>query len=183
MSDFGMTDDELQLLDANVTDRDVVWEWGCGASTLFLAERCKFVYAVEHQRVWFAKLLPKIPSNVALLYVPQEHSIPEGFDGDYSSHRRYVEAYNGKGIDVVVIDGRARVACLEQVAQRADYGPPDDMRVFLHDFGREEYNAGTNHWRVTGGAGNLGMLGTPELKWTDQVNRLDGADNETRRVK
>jgi len=136
-----MTDEEIAFLDAGLKPSDRVWEWGAGGSTLWLAARVKQVTAVEHQRTFAADVIQAAPSNVSLLYCPPEFPYAEGTedDGDLETFRSYVGAYTGELIDVVVIDGRARLWCARQVAENAAFGPHPEMRFYLHDADRSAY--------------------------------------------
>jgi hypothetical protein len=98
-----------------------VFEYGSGASTVWLARRAKHVVSVEHD-VGFAKMAAPMLAlpNVELRVIEPVRSnstaqAPSGRSGyedaDFSA---YVDSI-GDGAaryDIVVIDGRARVACL-----------------------------------------------------------------------
>lgn len=95
-----------------------VFEWGSGASTVWLARRAAQVTAVEHDVDWAERVREMIPDNVTLRVVrPQAPAEPvitsgkPGFEGlDFS---RYVAAIDDEArFDLIVIDGRAREACL-----------------------------------------------------------------------
>lgn len=164
-----MTRAEVDFLAANIKPTDRVWEWGSGGSTLWLAERCRSVVSVEHQRQFAVDVIHDAPSNVSVLYVPPELPYVEGTedDGDYETFRSYVNAYTGQGIDVVLIDGRARLWCARHVAENAAYGPHPGMRFFLHDVERSQYDRiwrddpslwGDAWLKPVARAGNLMML-------------------------
>ncbi len=141
-----MTDAEIALLERSLKATDRCWEWGSGSSTLWLAQRVRAVTTVEHQGIYAATLIgrlegPGAKGNVAVLYAPPDGPYVEGGeqDGDLTNFRTYVTSYTGVGIDVVVLDGRARLACAIQVAEHAHVGPSPGMRIFLHDVQRREY--------------------------------------------
>lgn len=136
-----MTSEETAFLAEHIRRTDRVFEWGAGSSTLWLAARCRRLTSVEHNPFVTRTLLQVLPDNVSLLHIPPEHpfSDAKGGDGDLDTFRSYTEAYTGKGIDVVLIDGRARVACARQVAEIAQYAPHPGLKVFIHDANREEY--------------------------------------------
>lgn len=143
-----MSEAEAAFLARYISPEHTVWEWGAGVSTAWLAQRARNVWAVEHDRNWAVEVLSFAPPNAAVLWVPPDLPIDSDVDGDRESFRRYVMAYTGKGIDVVLVDGRARVDCLHQVAELAEYGPDPKMSVFLHDSLRPEYAALSLWWRV-----------------------------------
>lgn len=102
-----------------------VFEWGSGASTLWLAARAAHVYSVEHHSGWAAQLAPRLPANVRLRVVePAESAAPRigsskrGHEGlDFEAYVAAIDEVPGT-FDVIVIDGRAREACLPRAVER-----------------------------------------------------------------
>lgn len=102
-----------------------VFEWGSGASTLWLAARAGEVHSVEHHAGWAEVLAPRLPANVALRVVepvatpdPAVPSAKPGHAGlDFAAYVAAIDDVPGR-FDVVVIDGRAREACLERAVDR-----------------------------------------------------------------
>lgn len=98
-----------------------VFEWGSGASTLWLAERTDEVVSVEHHPEFAATIGPALAElrTVRFLHrpaVPSAHpevgSRKPGNAGlDFSAYVRAIDEVGGP-FDLVVIDGRAREACL-----------------------------------------------------------------------
>lgn len=100
-----------------------VFEYGAGASTMWLASRAHEVFSVEHD----ADFVPVVASltddfdNVTLLSVPPTEVAgvpvtPSGRDGyENADFTDYVQAIDRVGgtFDLIVVDGRARVACLD----------------------------------------------------------------------
>lgn len=102
-----------------------VFEWGSGASTLWLAARAGTVYSVEHHAGWAEVLAPRLPDNVDLRVVgavasssPVVGSQKPGHAGlDFAAYVAASDDVPGR-FDVVVIDGRAREACLDRAVER-----------------------------------------------------------------
>ena len=103
--------------------RTRVFEYGAGASTLFLARRCENLVSVEHDSLWFAAIRGMLQSkkNVDLALVepqttaaePEIQSQRKGWEGlDFSCYVESLLAQDGQ-FDLIVIDGRCRNACLE----------------------------------------------------------------------
>lgn len=98
-----------------------VFEWGSGASTIWLARRTHEVHSVEHHRGFGEHLAPRLVehSNVHFRIVepvpsptPAVPSQKEGNAGlDFSDYVSAIDATGGC-FDVIVLDGRARGACL-----------------------------------------------------------------------
>lgn len=111
-----------------------VFEWGSGASTLWLAARAGSVHSVEHHAGWASELEPRLPDNVTLTVVeptpattPVVGSGKPGHAGlDFEQYVAAIDAVAG-AFDVIVIDGRAREACLTKAVDRL---APDGLIVF-----------------------------------------------------
>ena len=80
-----------------------VFEYGCGHSTLFWAERAARVVSVEHNPSWYARMKPQLPPHCEL----RLETNPDA----------YADAIRASGtpFDVIVIDGlvtgRTRLKC------------------------------------------------------------------------
>ncbi len=102
-----------------------VFEWGSGASTVWLAARAGSVHSVEHHAAWAEVLAPRLPDNVDLRVVeavttatPAVPSAKPGHAGmDFADYVAAIDDVPGE-FDVVVIDGRAREACLLRALER-----------------------------------------------------------------
>ena len=118
------TYDAIAAVETWITDHDGpvrVFEWGSGASTLWLAKRVDAVTTVEHHRGFAEHIAPNLaehPNITSLIIEPATSSTPEvpsakeGHKGlDFAA---YVAAIDDAGgpFDLIVIDGRAREACL-----------------------------------------------------------------------
>ncbi|MFD1859737.1 class I SAM-dependent methyltransferase [Aeromicrobium camelliae] len=113
-----------------------VFEYGSGASTLWLSRRADEVFTVEHHR-GFAEgmrtafdargnsamqIVEPITSDVVVT-----PSAKEGHGGlDFTAYVRSIENVPGE-FDLIVIDGRAREACLTIALERL---APDGLIVF-----------------------------------------------------
>lgn len=79
-----------------------IFEYGCGYSSLWWAARAKQVYTVDHNGNWIEKIRPHVPRNLELIHEAEKDA--------------YVAAieHPGTHFDVVIIDGRWRLACSEK---------------------------------------------------------------------
>jgi hypothetical protein len=100
-----------------------VFEFGSGASTIWLARRAGTVHTTEHDKEWFDLMQSRIATypGIQITHVPVDSVLSE--DPLYHSQK---EAYAGQSFenyvktiiktdqlyDLIVIDGRARPACL-----------------------------------------------------------------------
>ncbi len=114
-----------------------VFEWGSGASTVWLGRRAAEVHSVEHDETWVEFLRPVVAdvSSVRLRHVGAPHRGEEarvpsqrfGHEGlDFSDYVAAIDEVDGQ-FDVVVVDGRARAACLRRAVPRL---APDGIVVF-----------------------------------------------------
>lgn len=78
-----------------------VFEYGCGAGTLWWSTRVKDVVACEHDLEWYKKIAAESPVNVTI------HRVDLVYGGEYS---KVVTRYKSR-FDIIVIDGRDRVNC------------------------------------------------------------------------
>lgn len=127
-----------------------VFEYGSGASTIWLAGRAGEVWSVEHH-AGFAQIMRAafersgVQDTVHLLEVPAvETAQPRTRSGrrgedsvDYTDYAHAIEQAGGT-FDLVVVDGRARVACLEAAIP---FLAPGGIVVF-DDAQRPRYRAG-----------------------------------------
>src|SRR3990172_1447762 len=86
-----MSTEELDFLGQHIKPTDTVFEWGAGASTLWLAERCRGLTTVEHKRHVAQIVTLFAPDNVSVVYAPPDHPYQEGTedDGEPEVFRRY----------------------------------------------------------------------------------------------
>jgi hypothetical protein len=94
----------IHFLESRLKPHFEVFEYGCGNSTLWLAERVKSVDAVEGDKSWVEYLLPKMPTHVKIMYYP----VQEEENGKYAQ----AITETGKLYDIVIVDGRDRNNCV-----------------------------------------------------------------------
>lgn len=123
-------------------------EWGSGRSTGFFPEFLREGSSwdsVEHDPEWgnsvSAILSERRRDDVRLHIVPNNAPYRAGVDdGDYAAFRDYVDfpAGLGKRFGLILVDGRARVACMAAGLRLLD----TDGVMILHDAQRREYLPG-----------------------------------------
>ena len=105
-----------------------VFEYGTGASTAWLARRCTQVVSVEHDAAFARDIAPVLSlPNVELRLIEPQHGSPSPLAGsgrrgyencEFSAYVNSIaNAAPADGYDLVVIDGRARVACLARARE------------------------------------------------------------------
>ncbi|MBW0254598.1 class I SAM-dependent methyltransferase [Cellulomonas sp. PS-H5] len=127
-----------------------VFEYGSGASSVWLGRRATEVHSVEHH-AGFAEVMRRVLAAADLADTVTLHEVgpddgpeprvPSGRRGEEGrDYARYVEAIDAVPgeFDLVVVDGRARVACLQAAARRLAPGGI----VLFDDTQRPRYAAG-----------------------------------------
>ena len=118
------TFDALDRVEAFLAERPAarVFEYGSGASTIWLSRRCASLVSVEHDAAWHALVRDRLGerSGVTLLLRPPDQKSgqtaygsekPGWTDADFRSHVTEIDRHEPT-FDLIVIDGRARAACL-----------------------------------------------------------------------
>jgi len=121
----------IRAVDQWLAQRDDVcaFEYGSGASTAWLARRCRKVVSAEHEAGFMRLVASQVAGdNVELRLAepvlsddPHVRSGRRGYARfDFSA---YVDAIGGDRYDLIVVDGRAREACLQRALEHlADGG-------------------------------------------------------------
>jgi precorrin-6B methylase 2 len=151
-----------------------VFEYGSGASTIWLARRSAEVFSVEHHKEFADSMRSALAAhaNVSLQVVepvrsaaPAVASAKEGHAGlDFAAYVAAIDAVPGQ-FDLVVVDGRAREACLAAAVPRLAAGGV----VVFDNSGRRRYRpaieaSGLREARYRGL--------TPTLPYPDQTSVL-----------
>ncbi|GAB0491213.1 hypothetical protein MMPV_002465 [Pyropia vietnamensis] len=140
-------------------------EYGSGGSTLAFAPMAARAYSVEHSVEWCGRMKEQLAAANLIdrvTYVCEPVARGTGGwgltdpyeEGNYTVFKQYVDAVtrlNETTFDVVLIDGRARVACALKVLPYLS----STSTVIIHDARRAAY--------------------APLLDWYDEVGRVVGA--------
>jgi len=140
------TYDAIHEIDAFLRTRvnPRAFEFGSGASTLWLAARVDHVTSLEHDEGFAVEVeaLLGATDNVTLLVVAptpsDDPAIPSDREGhDHLDFTDYVHSIDTAGgpFDLIVVDGRARLACLERAREHLAPGG----RIVFDDIRRERY--------------------------------------------
>ncbi len=111
-----------------------VFEWGSGGSTLFFAKHAGRITAIEHEYAWAAQVRKVIGgrgiANALLKHLPPDRddaaagwdaadpsvcaSSGAGFRGQsFQRYVTFIDQFPDATFDLVVVDGRARPACIQ----------------------------------------------------------------------
>ncbi len=121
-----------------------VFEFGSGASTVWLCKRGAKVISVEHDSDWAEIVRSRIPEGVTLTLVGPDST----FDAAYASgkngstdlsFRAYASSIDAQleQFDLIIIDGRARTQCLTHALPRLAPGGT----ILFDDSGRSRYRS------------------------------------------
>lgn len=116
----------IQYLERNLPSSGNAFEWGSGASTLWLTSHGLQVTAIESEAAWAEKVAERCPT-AKVLHMPGHATgtlrLEEPWVGDSQTpyFDDYVAAIDDaapESLDVVVIDGVCRVDCARHVAPK-----------------------------------------------------------------
>lgn len=102
-----------------------IFEYGSGFSTLFYSKRTQSVAAVEHNKVWYQKMLKHNLSNVQIIFFAEDEN------GYYCASIEQIK----KEYDLIIIDAIDRVNCVKKSLHSLAEGGV----LILDDSEREEY--------------------------------------------
>lgn len=136
------------LLDLFLAKNMKVFEWGSGGSTIFFCQRAGKVVSIEHERAWYELVHSSIAyhsiQNCQYLFIEPSNLILPGYESSQyrdSSFRAYaaaIDAYPDGYFDVILVDGRARVACIQHAFPKLKGGG----LLFLDNSNRVRYALG-----------------------------------------
>lgn len=112
-----------------------VFEYGGGGSTLWLEDRGATVTTVEHDGEWHDVLRTRVGARTTLVYEPPRETGTLASDSAEGFFDGYVAAVGEGPYDLVIVDGRCRVACVEASYPRVRPGG----LLLLDDSDRPKY--------------------------------------------
>lgn len=145
----------LDFLQRHLHRGSAVFEYGGGGSTLWLARHAGTVTTVEHDASWHATIESELRRqdvhNCTLQLresragdAPSDGVLGEGInytsariEGSFEDYARAIESLPDNSLDLVVVDGRSRAACLLHAAPKLREGGV----LTLDDSYRTRYNA------------------------------------------
>ncbi len=139
------TFDSIDFIEHFLSSRNEakVFEWGSGASTIWLSKRCSMVISVEHDMQWGKQVedlvLQNYPSTTLNVILPNcsgsIKSKKKGFENYFfDDYVKSIRKFNGK-FDLIIIDGRAREACLSEAIKKLS----KDGYILFDDTKRKRY--------------------------------------------
>ncbi|UUZ69975.1 class I SAM-dependent methyltransferase [Polaromonas sp. P2-4] len=152
-----------------ITPNCRVLEWGSGGSTLWMADRLPVgatLTSIDHDTTWHQNAQRRIGrrENVELLLCPAGGPLGRNAtveEEDPTHLHDYIHAVDGRKFDVILVDGVARVACMEHARELLSSGGV----VFLHDAHRPWYDSGKALYIEHGTVGSCLEYPGPMLWW------------------
>ena len=126
-----ITDGATEFIDNLISDRlsvkgqVKVFEFGCGNSTLYFLSRGCIVRSVEHDIDWMSKV-----NRTAETFGYNSRLVLS------CNHRPYYENYDNKDYDIILVDGRDRILCMEHIL---NVGLSEDSILVFDNSERAEY--------------------------------------------
>lgn len=143
-----LTINAIKWLNQNLRKDMIVFEYGSGNSTFYYSRKVKNVYSVEHDISWYKHISNMPPPNVNILLVePRNIASTESLTGivrskssgyekyDFVDYVNAINNYSTLQFDLVIVDGRARVACIKNALSRIK----NNGYLILDNSEREEY--------------------------------------------
>jgi len=120
----------IEFLSRRIHSEMSVFEYGCGESTLWWANRVKRVVSCEHDESWYRTISLKKVHNIEIKCIPLEYG---------GAYCREVANYTS-AFDIIIIDGRDRVNCVRNALNALkpsgiiiwDNSDRDEYRVGYH---------------------------------------------------
>lgn len=123
-----------------------VFEWGAGGSTLFLASRARELVTIEHDPRWHQIVSSRLKNlgaaNCVVLHIaPSTAPSPPIYRSDrkpqwfFEDYAKAIDNYPDGYFDLVIVDGRARPACLRHARPKVVRGGA----ILLDDSRRRRY--------------------------------------------
>ena len=104
-------DRAIRYLDQHLRAGDRVFEWGSGASTVWLVARGADVTSIEHDPDWVSKVRVRCPAA-------EVRAVPE----DARGYPAAIDEFGDDSFDVVIVDGIYRPECLQRGASKVKPG-------------------------------------------------------------
>jgi hypothetical protein len=164
----------ISHVESNLGPGSRVFEYGCGASTLWLSSRAAYVHSVEHVADWHRQVRERVGDSVIIdLIEPAQHGTmrTDSCPGAFDAYVAAIRSEPNGSFDLVIVDGRCRMDCLRMSAgkvrpggmmllddsNRTGYQPAAELLAGWerHDFGglKPGGAAQTSIWLAPEGAG------------------------------
>jgi len=141
---------QRKLIIQHLNPDDIMLEWGSGGSTLEFSNYVKKYFSIEHNEEWYEKVKNEINNNTFIFLVKPnkkkwEKPVKRKQFKDYVEFVHQIfNDFNILKFDKVLVDGRARIFCVEEVVKYLH----KDSLVFVHDWHRMRYRKMLKYLKV-----------------------------------
>ena len=104
-NDPWLTKESVFLLNQLIKLTDVGFEFGSGRSTKWLGFRCKYLYSVEHNKIWFDKVSTQIKTYENIEYSQANINYTDPPKSEYLTK---IKSLENSSLDFVLNDGKIR---------------------------------------------------------------------------
>lgn len=115
----------LHFLEQRVRNTMRVFEFGCGNSSIWWANRVDQIVSCEHDKEWFDRINDSLPGNAICYYK------------DESGYADFISGFENE-FDIIIIDGIDRVSCALQCLKALN----EDGVIIWDNSDRDEYQEG-----------------------------------------
>ncbi len=138
------TFDAIDFLQKNLTENHIIFEFGCGASTLFFASKVKKVISLESNRRWFEIITSRLKNSGDFLLEKNYFSNKnceiflneEALNQDeYQNFAQNYSQKNNLKFDFLIVDSLKRFEC----AKKSFEAVKNDGYLILDDSERPNY--------------------------------------------
>lgn len=105
-----LTHPALEVIKTLDLANELVLEWGAGLSTLWWADKCKYVMSIEADQKWFSEIV-RLKNEKGLDHKVELH-YRNVHEGDQTKIDFYTEVPKWYTPDIVIVDGVLRYECI-----------------------------------------------------------------------
>lgn len=132
--------DAISYIDSIINDNYVMYEYGCGGSTLYYQNKVKVLNSVEHNKNWYTKTKKAINNNVNL-------NLCEVIERTDINLAKYADTIlkTKTNYDIILIDGLHRNRCIKNAIRMLN----ENGYIILDNSNRKAYDKGKsllNKW-------------------------------------
>jgi predicted O-methyltransferase YrrM len=142
-----MTPEEIVDLVTYISRDSIMLEIGGGDSTVFLSRLVKKIVTLEHNLEWAEKIRGNTKGYESTVFVvepnwPQSHPFQPAEEGQFENYLNFLTSLDDDQFDVILIDGRDRVKCVNTSLTKLKSGGI----LLVHDFwNRPKYHSILNN--------------------------------------
>lgn len=99
----------ISFIEPRLNKNMTIFEYGCGNSTIWFANRVSYIHSLENEKTWFEMIGTKLPRNAKVSL--EEIDISKGYSAmtflscaDESSYSKFIST-TGELYDIILIDG------------------------------------------------------------------------------